>query len=297
MADPEPSVDHAILLESGHIPHGYSLEDLIAYQWHGPPDVLGVLHAQHRLRVILKWLAAALVVADRPAVVLDAGCAYGRQLFMLNTYLGKPSDVAFVGVDIQADAIEYAKAFADAIPGFANCSFEVADLTQSLPFSDESFDAVNLADVLEHLESPVDALREIKRVMRRGGALILSTPLRDSIFKRAARAANRVSRGRVYSAYYTGKDADLDEQGMPVMTTFAGLDHVSELSWRELQETLIEAGLELRRSEFMSVMSGSRWFDRHKSLVAGLILLEALHETMRRPSWAHSVVVNVARPL
>ncbi len=45
-----------------------------------------------------------------------------------------------------------------------------------LPFDDESFDLVNLTEVIEHLVRPDHALREIRRVIRPGGHLIVSTP-------------------------------------------------------------------------------------------------------------------------
>lgn len=45
-----------------------------------------------------------------------------------------------------------------------------------LPFERRSFDSVVFAEVLEHLESPVDAIEEIARVLKPGGRLYLTTP-------------------------------------------------------------------------------------------------------------------------
>ncbi|MEA2398163.1 MAG: hypothetical protein QOK25_1719 [Thermoleophilaceae bacterium] len=47
----------------------------------------------------------------------------------------------------------------------------------SVPLEDESADTVLLTEVLEHLEEPVRALAEARRLLRPGGGLILTTPL------------------------------------------------------------------------------------------------------------------------
>lgn len=53
-----------------------------------------------------------------------------------------------------------------------------ADITKDrLPLDDNSIDCVFLGDVIEHLpHSPKPALREIRRVLKPGGACIISTP-------------------------------------------------------------------------------------------------------------------------
>lgn len=50
-----------------------------------------------------------------------------------------------------------------------------SDITQ-IPEPDSSFDAVMCIEVLEHLPRPVDALRELRRLLSPGGVLILSAP-------------------------------------------------------------------------------------------------------------------------
>jgi SAM-dependent methyltransferase len=275
------------------LPHRVSLEDYVAYQWESPGDVLGQRHGQKRDAVTLRWLGEAVRAAGGSATVLDVGCSYGDHLFMLNGVLGKPDGVEMVGVDLFEPAIRRANAFAHTIPGFSNCRFEVVDVSAGLPFEDETFDAINLADVLEHLVDPGSALRELRRVAKPGATIVISTPLKDSIFKRIAVVANRTLRGRLYGAYYRGKDTDLDREGRPVMETSAGHDHVSEMTLAQLTRLCGDAGLAVEEIELMSVMSGSRWFDQHAVLLAGTLILESLHEKLRRPSWAHSVMLRL----
>ena len=46
----------------------------------------------------------------------------------------------------------------------------------AMPVEDSSFDAVLCTEVLEHVTNPVDALRELSRVLRPGGKIILTAP-------------------------------------------------------------------------------------------------------------------------
>ncbi len=51
-------------------------------------------------------------------------------------------------------------------------------------FADESFDVVVMADVIEHLTDPRGTVREIQRILRRGGRLLVLTPDLGSIVAR-----------------------------------------------------------------------------------------------------------------
>lgn len=268
-----------------------SLERRVAYAWDVPVNSLGGRHAHHRDRVVLKWLAASLPASD--GSVLDIGCAYGNHLLMLHAFLGGPQDVRFHGVDLDDEGLAFGKAFADHVPSYANCRYTNADVASGLPFGDSEFDAVNLADVLEHLLDPLSALVEIRRVLKPGGTLVVSTPLKDTLFKRVAVRMNRLTHGRIYRSYYRGKQTELDSAGQPMMMTRAGLDHVAEMTLEELDATVRAAGYDVAEVELMSVMSGSAWFDEHPAVLAPLFLLEALHLRLRRPSWAHSACLRL----
>ncbi len=175
------------------------------------------------------------------------------------------------------------------MPGYANCRFQVADVEEELPFDEGSFDVINLSDVLEH---PVDILHGLRRMAKPGGSIIISTPQRTTVFKRLAHLTDESTGGGLFRRYYVGKSTELDELGNPIMEVDAGHDHISEMNLDELIEAAEQAGLRLADVELMSVMSGSESFDEHAFLLAGLMALEAVHRWLRRPSWAHAVVVR-----
>lgn len=63
---------------------------------------------------------------------------------------------------------------------------------RTLPFAEASFDSVTCLDVLEHIPRPEEAVRELARVLRPGGLLILQTPSRELLKERLLRLARRL---------------------------------------------------------------------------------------------------------
>ena len=51
-------------------------------------------------------------------------------------------------------------------------------VAESLPFAGRSFDGVLLSNVLEHLDNPEAAVREGARVLRAGGVMVITVPMR-----------------------------------------------------------------------------------------------------------------------
>ena len=96
------------------------------------------------------------------------GCGQAAYLEVLLRY--KPT--LYYGVDKDTTALEIAfNAFSKA----ANVQFIEQDV-YSTCFQSETVDIVVSSEVLEHLYRPHEYLREIHRVLKRGGHLSLSTP-------------------------------------------------------------------------------------------------------------------------
>ena len=70
------------------------------------------------------------------------------------------------------------------IPGAVGMDLDQGDVKGSvykIPFLDQTFDTVLLLDVIEHLDHPVTAIKEIRRVLKPQGKLILMFP-NDTVF-------------------------------------------------------------------------------------------------------------------
>lgn len=67
--------------------------------------------------------------------------------------------------------------YTDSLMQLSDVKVAVADLSvQNLPYKDASFDLVTCTEVIEHLEHYRETLREMYRVLKPGGSLVLSTP-------------------------------------------------------------------------------------------------------------------------
>jgi ubiquinone/menaquinone biosynthesis C-methylase UbiE len=98
---------------------------------------------------------------------LDAGCGDGRYLAAVARARGAPR---IVGTDISERILATARAAAAPFePELARANLE------SLPFGDAEFDLVLCSQVVEHLLDVDAGLRELARVLRPNGTLILTT--------------------------------------------------------------------------------------------------------------------------
>jgi SAM-dependent methyltransferase len=97
--------------------------------------------------------------------VLDLGCGAGRFLNVLREAGAEP-----VGVELAEAAAERARAN---VPGV---DVRLAGEDGSLPLGHGEVDLVWCSEVLEHVPDVAHALLEARRVLRRGGRLLLTVP-------------------------------------------------------------------------------------------------------------------------
>lgn len=118
-------------------------------------DIRAVLRRQE-IQKFIDTLSSDLVIAD-------LGCGVGDILS------GVKTKYSAIGMDFSFHSLLLAKKVASGIP-LINGSLD------SLPFRDSCLDVVICLEVLEHLDDDRLAVREISRILRRGGYLIVSVP-------------------------------------------------------------------------------------------------------------------------
>ena len=108
---------------------------------------------------------------------LASGEGYGAQMIACRASL-------VVGIDIDGAAIRHASQKYRR----ANLQFLQGALT-AVPIQGHSFDIITCFEAIEHIEQHDDLLREVRRLLRPGGAFVVSTPNKD-IYKAGTEEPN-----------------------------------------------------------------------------------------------------------
>jgi SAM-dependent methyltransferase len=115
---------------------------------------------------------ANLTVGER---VLDLCCGTGSSLFPAASSVGLAGSVA--GIDLAPEMVEAARTAAANLDA-TNVTVEVGD-AGALDFDDASFDAVLCGFGIMFLPSPAEGIKEMARVLRPGGRMVVSVPDAD----------------------------------------------------------------------------------------------------------------------
>lgn len=145
----------------------------------------------------------------QPTFILDLGCLDGSNLLTLLNNL--PTGAQGTGVDLSKDGIEIAskRASLHGIPAtFVKGSIE--DYLKKA--KDHSVDMVCLYEVIEHVLDPDWVVAEIKRVLKPGGTLLVSTPDFE-----APTFGKTDTQNKCHIRLYTTADADYE-------STFIGIN-------------------------------------------------------------------------
>jgi trans-aconitate methyltransferase len=145
--------------------------------------------------------------------VLEAGCGVGAQ----TVTLARNSPHALItSVDISESSVtEAARTAAES--GLSNVLFQQADLF-NLPFDPDSFDHIFVCFVLEHLPKPVEALLELKEVLKAGGTItVIEGDHGSAYFHPDSEAARRAIQCQVQLQRRAGGNANVGRELYPLL--------------------------------------------------------------------------------
>jgi SAM-dependent methyltransferase len=207
------------------------------------------------------------------AHVLDAGCGSGRTLVELARY-GTVS-----GIELHEEAAELAR---------GRGPFDVrTGRLEELPWEAGSFDLITCLDVVEHTPDDVATFRELRRVSRPGGWLLVTVPAYQALWSRHDEANHHYRR---YSRRMLSTAAGLAGWSVERMTSFNSLLLAPAAAVRlaqrkrpvegEYRSDLHLGPAWLNRALEWPLRMEARWLARGKRLPAGLSLLGV----MRNPS-------------
>jgi SAM-dependent methyltransferase len=210
-----------------------------------------------RRRVLNAVLEGVQLPPRERASVLDAGSGSGRTLDELARY-GETR-----GMELNPLGVAAAR----------GRGHEVKEgRVEAIPYDDASFDLVTCLDVIEHTDDDVASLRELRRVTRPGGHLVVTVPAHPALWSRhdevnghrrrytrrtlgaAARAAGwRVDRQTGFNVVYLApaalvrlarRDRQAEDGASELELTPPALDTALELPLR-LEAALVRRGLNL----------------------------------------------------
>lgn len=133
------------------------------------------IHPKHLIKNKKIWFMNYL---NKNQMFLDLGCGTGT-----DTIAASQKVKTAIGLDISKKSIKTAAQQLEKAKT-KNVSFQKHDLNKKLPFDSDTFDVVLASDVLEHLERREFALRELRKVLKDKGLLLLVTDNPNTSWKK-----------------------------------------------------------------------------------------------------------------
>ena len=177
------------------------------------------------MRGIFRMLLES-ALRDKKPRILDVGCGTGIALQEFQCY------GSVCGLDRAWPAVSYSKL---RVPGSGIVQGSLAHL----PIADGGFDLVLAFDVIEHLEDDKIGLREILRVLRPGGLVLLNVPAFQSLwsekdtinhhFRRYSRAS--LQRAVVQSGFGVERLTYTNATLFPLIWSVRQIQRMAHMSW------------------------------------------------------------------
>ncbi len=169
------------------------------------------------------------------------------------------------GIDISPPTLRQAHGAFDEDPGApGRLRGAVADV-RSLPFLDDSFDAIYSMGTIEHFDETEQAVREMRRVLKPGGRAIIGVPNRHDPFLRPLFATALQTVG----LYGYGFEKSYSRRALRQMLERSGLQVVSETAilfipgWLRMLDLACHSWCRPLAAVTGALVRPFVWLDRH----------------------------------
>lgn len=222
---------------------------------------------QGKKRLVARFIASAGVPGAR---LLDVGCGTGMILKLLANY-GSAH-----GVDISEQALAYCRGKVA-----AQLTLAAGD---HLPFPDHSFSFVSLLDVIEHAEDDLGVLKEACRVLKPGGAALVTVPAFAFLWSAHDVAHEHKRRYRLPGLRRAGVAAGFGVERITYTNFFIFLPVL-------IKRTLLSARKEQARSDLAETPAILN------SILLSLYVLEASFLSYANFPWGVSLLMLLRKPM
>lgn len=137
-----------------------------------------IIHPKHLIKGRKPWYIS---VVKKNFSVLDIGSGNGQYTIKTAKYCRK-----IIGIENNVNQLNIGEREKGRLK-IKNIQFIKADAEEKLKFDDKTFNLVLLLDVLEHLKKRKQLLKEIFRVLKKEGKLVLSVPNVNTSWKKLLR--------------------------------------------------------------------------------------------------------------
>ena len=187
-----------------------------------------VRDAERKIGIVARH--CALSDAD----VLEMGCATGETCYVVSQ-----TGARVAGCDLSAEAIRLARS------RYPRLDFRVGS-AEEIPFPDHSFDVILAFELIEHLSSPTKFISQVRRLIKPGGILVLTTPNADCGKRVGWHRWTGFLTSFEHLYFFSPRSLNriLSQQGLSILCSYSrGSGRVRPSSVRRLQSILRRLGL------------------------------------------------------
>lgn len=226
----------------------------------------------HRIYSIIKYFRREIKKrGGRDFNVLDIGCGRGYIDFKLKGSVSKDYNLQVIGIDSYKPAIDFANTRKKYLHR-DDCDFELMDAS-NLRFENDSFDIVMCLELLEHIKEPQIVIKEMYRVLKKGGFAIISTPnmrkgALSNFFRVMLKALFNYKKYKTSESSYVFKQEQFHQ-------------HVSVKNHKEWTKDFKRNGFSLQKKIGAGgMLYNYKFWEAHRILFGLMVILDTLLENL-----------------